>query len=59
MLEISRSKNYTKKAEWEGIHGHIKDTIKFEVRRVRKVDREISSSLNFIAYQLLLLTELQ
>jgi hypothetical protein len=47
-----------KKVECERIHGHIKDKVKFEVRRARKVDREIVSFLNLIASQLLLLTEL-
>ena len=50
---------YKKRAECEKIHGHIKDTVKFDVRRVRKQSRKLYSLLNFVAYQLLVLTELQ
>ena len=50
---------YKKRAECEKIHGHIKDTVKFDVRRLRKESRKLYSLLNFIAYQILVLTELQ
>jgi hypothetical protein len=50
---------YKKRAECEKIHGHIKDTVKFDIRRVRKQSRKMYSLLNFVAYQLLVLTELQ
>ena len=50
---------YKKRSECEKIHGHIKDTVKFDVRRVRNKSRKIYSLLNFVAYQLLVLTELQ
>ena len=45
--------------ECERIHGHIKNTVKFNVRYVRKESRELYSKLDFVAYQLLLLTNLQ
>ncbi len=45
--------------ECERIHGHIKNTVKFDVRRIREQSRELYSKLNFVAYQLLLLTNLQ
>jgi hypothetical protein len=35
ILEMIHSKNYTKKrAKCKKIHGHIKVTVKFEIRRV-------------------------
>ncbi len=45
--------------ECERIHGHIKSTVKFDVRRIREDSRELYSKFNFVAYQLLLLTNLQ
>ncbi len=45
--------------ECERIHGHIKITVKFDVRRIREKSRELYSKLNFVVYQLLLLTNLQ
>ncbi len=45
--------------ECERIHGHIKNTVKFDVRRVREESRELYSKANFVAYQLMLLTNLQ
>ena len=45
--------------ECERIHGHIKNTVKFDVRRVREESRELYSKFNFVAYQLMLLTNLQ
>ncbi len=40
---------YKKRAECEKIHGHIKDTVKFDVRKVRKQSRKLYSLLNFVA----------
>ncbi len=45
--------------ECERIHGHIKSTVKFDIRRIREESRELYSKLNFVIYQLLLLTNLQ
>lgn len=50
---------YKKRVECEKTHAHIKDTVKFDIRRVRKESRGLYSLLNFVAYQLLVLTELQ
>lgn len=50
---------YKKRAECEKIHGHIKGTVKFDIRRVRNESRKLYSLLSFIAYQLLVLTEMQ
>ncbi|AKB58931.1 hypothetical protein MSBR2_2415 [Methanosarcina barkeri 227] len=50
---------YKKRAECEKIHGHIKGTVKFDIRRVRNQSRKLYSLLSFIAYQLLVLTEMQ
>ncbi len=45
--------------ECERIHGHMKITLKFDVRRIREENKELYSKINFVAYQLLLLTNLQ
>ncbi len=45
--------------ECERIHGHIKNTVKFDVRRIREESKELYSKFSFVAYQLLLLTNLQ
>jgi hypothetical protein len=55
----SFDEQYKKRAECEKTHGHIKSTVKFDIRRVRNVSRNIYSLLSFIADRLLVLTELQ
>ncbi|AKB36412.1 hypothetical protein MSSAC_1822 [Methanosarcina siciliae C2J] len=50
---------YKKRSECEKVHGHIKDTVKFDIRRERNKSRKLYSLLSFIAYQLLVLTEIQ
>lgn len=50
---------YKKRAECEKIHGHIKQVVKFDIRRTRNGSKRFYSLLNFVAYQLLVLTELQ
>ena len=45
--------------ECERIHGHIKNTVKFDVRRIKEESKELYSIINFVVYQLLLLTNLQ
>ncbi len=55
----SFNEQYKKRAECEKIHGHIKDVVKFEIRRIRNKDKKLYFLLNFIASQLLVLTELQ
>jgi hypothetical protein len=50
---------YKKRAECEKIHGHIKHVVKFDIRRTRNESKKLYSLLNFVAYQLLVLTELQ
>jgi hypothetical protein len=47
------------RAECEKTHGHIKGTVKFDIRRIRNVSRKLYSLLSFVAYQLMALTELQ
>ena len=44
--------------ECERIHGHIKNTLKFDVRYIVGESRELYVKLNFITYQLLLLINL-
>lgn len=51
--------SYSHRKECERIHNHIKDTVKFDVRRIRKESRELYSKMNFVSYQILLLTNLQ
>ena len=55
----SFNEQYNKGDECEKIHGHIKCTVKFYIRRVRNESRKLYSLLSFIAYQLLVLTEKQ
>lgn len=50
---------YSHRQECERIHAHIKSTVKFDVRKIQWKSRELYSKLNFVAYQLLLLTNLQ
>jgi len=50
---------YKKRGECEPKHGHIKDVVKFDVRRVRVMSRKLYSLMSFVSYQLLVLTELQ
>jgi len=50
---------YKKRGECEPKHGHIKETVKFDIRRVRAESRKLYSLLSFVAYQFLILTELQ
>jgi hypothetical protein len=45
--------------ECERVHGHIKNTVKFNVRRIREESKELYAKFNFVVYQLLLLTNLQ
>ena len=45
--------------ECERIHGHLKNTVKFNVRRIMEESKELYAKFNFVAYQLLLLTNLQ
>jgi Transposase DDE domain len=51
--------SYKLRSECERIHGHIKNTVKFNVRRVMEESKELYSKFSFVVYQLLLLTNLQ
>lgn len=59
LKDISFPDSYKLRSECEMIHAHIKNTVKFDVRRVRKEGRELYSKINLVTYQLLLLTNLQ
>jgi len=59
ILDKSFEEQYKKRAECEKTHGHIKSTVKFDIRRIRNVSKKLYSLLSFISYQLLVLTELQ
>ena len=51
--------SYEFRSECERIHGHIKNTVKFNVRRIMEESKELYSKFSFVVYQLLLLTNLQ
>ncbi len=55
----SFDEQYKKRAECEKTHGHIKGTVKFDIRRIRNASRKLYSLLSFVAYQLMVLVELQ
>ena len=55
----SFNEQYKKRDECEKIHGHIKCTVKFDIKRVRNESRKLYSLSSFIVYQLLVLTEIQ
>jgi hypothetical protein len=59
ILDRSFQALYKKRAECEKIHGHIKQVVKFDIRRTRNGSKKLYSLLNFVAYQLLVLAELQ
>lgn len=59
ILDKSFQALYEKRVECEKIHGHIKQVVKFDIRRTRDGSKMLYSLLNFVAYQLLVLTELQ
>jgi hypothetical protein len=50
--------SYILRRECERIHGHIKNTVEFDVRRIIDESRELYVKLNFITYQLLVLMNL-
>ena len=51
----SFEEQYKKRAECEKTHGHIKGTVKFDIRRIRNVSKKLYSLLSFVAYQLMVL----
>jgi hypothetical protein len=53
------NEQYKKRVECEKTNGHIKGTIKFDIRKVRNQSRRLYYLLSFVAYQLLVLIELQ
>ena len=55
----SFDEQYKKRAECENTHGYIKSTVKFDIRRVKNVSVKLYSLLSSVAYQLLVLIELQ
>jgi hypothetical protein len=59
ILDRSFQALYKKRAECEKIHGHIKQVIKFDIIRTRDGSKKLYSLLNFVAYQLLVIAELQ
>lgn len=59
LKDKSSPDSYNLREECERIHGHIKNTVKFNVRRVMEESKELYSKFNFVVYQLLLLTNLQ
>ena len=50
---------YRKRSKCESIHAHIKDNLTFNVRGIQFSSKELYALVNFISYQLLLLTNIQ
>ena len=50
---------YRKRGDCERTHEHIKDIVKFDVRRVPDKSKYLYTLVNFVSYQLLILTNLQ
>jgi len=51
--------DYSLRGECERIHNHIKRVMKFDIRGFRNESKKMYSIMNFIAYQLLVTTNLQ
>ena len=45
ILDESFEEQYKKRAECEKTHGHIKGTVKFDIRRIRNVSKKLYSLL--------------
>ena len=50
---------FSSRRECEPIHKHIKEVVKFDVRKIRAKSRELYMLLSFVAYQMLVLMEIQ
>ena len=55
----SFDEQYKNRAECGKTRGHIKGTVKFDIRRVRNISRKLYSLSSFVSYKLLMLIELQ
>jgi hypothetical protein len=53
------NETYRKRGGCERTHEHIKDIVKFDVRRVPDKSKYLYTLVNFVSYQLLILTNLQ
>ena len=51
--------NYSLRGECERVHNHIKRTMKFDIRGIRNDSKKLYSLMKFVAYQLLVTTNLQ
>ncbi len=51
--------DYSHRSECERVHNHIKWTVKFDIRGMKNGSKKMYSIMNFVAYQLLVLTNLQ
>lgn len=50
---------YRTRSECERIHGHIKHTVKFDIRGLRRDSKQLYTKFHFVVYQLLLLANMQ
>jgi hypothetical protein len=57
--DVTFDVSYQNRKECERINGHIKETVKFDVRGVPNPSKELYTKLSFVAYQMLLLTNIQ
>jgi len=57
--DVTFNDSYQNRRECERIHGHIKETVKFDVRGIPEDSKELYTKLSFVAYQILLLTNIQ
>ncbi|MFP4655828.1 MAG: ISNCY family transposase, partial [Methanohalobium sp.] len=51
--------DYSYRKECERIHKNIKWTVKFDIRGLNNSSKKLYSIMNFVAYQLLVMTNLQ
>ncbi|MCM1987531.1 ISNCY family transposase, partial [Methanococcoides seepicolus] len=51
--------DYSHRGECERVHKHIKWTVKFDIRGMKNSSKKLYSIMNFVAYQLLVATNLQ
>jgi len=57
--DVTFDDSYKLRKECERIHAHIKDTVKFDVRRIPNASKELYSKLSFVVYQMMLLVNVK
>ena len=59
LIVVKFDDDYSLRGECERIHNQIKRVMKFDIRGFRNESKKMYSIMNFIAYQLLVITNLQ